>query len=197
MESFLCWGRLYFSLPIQLPQSNIIRNATSVEFAQNTIGDHDGKLFERQWIRKLPRWYKKYYWPALVKNTNIAQCRPRNKHSCAMISGEVYPQISVGCSLRSMSAIVFLFNPWIIFGWYRLGNVRLASFGDAFWDTSTGNLSLANVGKNFFRSKFVEDFILELRSAIFFFAYSISAGQGRPKNNVGWVRTKYHRRPRW
>jgi len=76
-------------------------------------------FFERQWIRKLLRWYGKYYWPALMENKNIAQCRPKNKHSSARISGEVCPQISVGCSLRLFWAIAFLFNPWIIFGWCR------------------------------------------------------------------------------
>ena len=114
---------------------------TSVECARNTIGDLDGKLFERQWIRKHPRWYEKYYWPALMKNKNIAQCRPKNKYSSARISGEVCPHISVWCSLRQFWAIAFLLNPLIIFGWCRYGNVRLASFGDSFRDTATGNRS--------------------------------------------------------
>ena len=78
MESFWCGGQFYFSLPIQLPQSSVTRNATSVEFARNTIGDLDRKHFEQQqWIRNHPRWYKKYYWPGLVKNKKIAQCRQK------------------------------------------------------------------------------------------------------------------------
>ena len=88
---------------------------TSVECARNYIGYLDGKLFERQWKRKHPRWYAKYYFPSLMENKNIAQCRPKYKHSSARISGEVCPQISVGCSLRLFWAIAFLFNPWIIF----------------------------------------------------------------------------------
>ena len=61
--------------------------------------------------------YEKYYWPALMENKNIAQCRSKNKHSSARISGEVCAQISIGCSLRPFWAIAFLFNPLIIFGW--------------------------------------------------------------------------------
>jgi len=141
MIFFCCRGRVNFSLPIQLVQAYVSQNTTPVKFAQNTIGDLDGKLFEWQRIRKLPRSYKRYYWPALVKNKNIAQCRLQNNHSCAKIFGEVCPQILVGSSLWPMSAIVFLFNLWIIFRWCRLRNVRLASSGDAFWEISTGNFS--------------------------------------------------------
>ena len=77
----------------------------------------------------------------LMKNKNIAQCRPKNKYSSARISGEVCPHISVWCSLRQFWAIAFLLNPLIIFGWCRYGNVRLASCGDSFRDTATGNRS--------------------------------------------------------
>lgn len=42
-----------------------------------------------------------------------------------------------------------------------------------------------------------EFFCLPHRSVIFFYAYSISTDQYRPKHNVGWIHTKYHRRPRW
>jgi len=170
---------------------------TSVECARNSIGYLDGKLFERQWKRKHPRWYAKYYFPSLMENKNIAQCRPKNKHSSGRISGEVCPQISVECSLRPFWAIAILFNPFIIFGWCRLGNVRLASSGDSFRDTATGNLSWPMSARIVFYPSLSRIFFSLPRSAIFFFASSISAGQCRPKHNGGWVPTKYHRRPRW
>jgi len=69
-------------MPIQLAQTNIGRSTTSVEFTQNTIGDLDGKLFGRHRTRKLPQSYKKYDRPMLVKNKNIANCRPKNNDSC-------------------------------------------------------------------------------------------------------------------
>ena len=113
MESFSYWGRLWFSMPIQLLQSKVTRNATSVEFARNTIGDLDRKLFEQQQrIRKHPRWYKKYYWSALVKNKIIAQCRQKkNIHVPRFLvrfvhknmSGQVYNRCGLLFSVQSLN----------------------------------------------------------------------------------------------
>ena len=48
--------------------------------------------------------------------------------------------------------LYFLFNPWIIFGWCLLGNVRSASSGDASFLNLDRSSFLADVGWNSFRS---------------------------------------------
>jgi len=61
---------------------------------------------------------KKYYWPAFVK-----------KKTCVMFAEKYQSRLfNYWCW-----PLFFQFNPWIILGWYLLGNVRSASSGDAFY----------------------------------------------------------------
>ena len=70
------------------------------------------------------------------------------KQNCTM-SAEKYQSRLYNDRCRLLS---FLFNPWIIFGWCLIGNVRSASSGDASFLNLDRWSFLVDVGYHFFRS---------------------------------------------
>jgi len=70
------------------------------------------------------------------------------KKNCAM-SAEKYPSRHYNDRCRKL---YFPFNPWIIFGWRLLGNVRSASSGDTSFSNLDRSSLLADAGLHCVRS---------------------------------------------
>ena len=112
---FFCRGWLMFSLPSKWKHAGVGRNTTSVPLERKNLADLRCKFLRRH--------NKKA--SSIVKETLSASVCKKKKN-CAM-SAEKYQSRLYSGRCRPLC---FLFNPWIIFGWCRLGNVRSASPGD-------------------------------------------------------------------
>ena len=113
---FFCRGWLMFSFPSKWKHAGVGRNTTSVEHKRKNLADlHCKLLWQHRTKRILYR--KKYYLSAFEKN------------NCAM-SAEKYKSRLYNDRCR---VFYFQFNPWIIFGWCLLWNVRSPSPSDCFF----------------------------------------------------------------
>ena len=132
---FFCRGWLMFSFPSKWKHAGVGRNTTSVEHKRKNLADLHCKLL---WQHRTKRilYCKKYYLSAFEKN------------NCAMSAEKYQPGLyNDRCRL-----VYFLFNPWILFRWCLLGNVRSASPGDCFFFRPRSVIFLGRCWLAFFRS---------------------------------------------
>ena len=131
---FFCRGWQMFSFPSKRKHAGVGRNTASVELARKNLADLHWKFYRRH-PKQQNILYRKEILTASV-------C----KRNCAM-SAEKYQSrlFNYRCRL-----LFFLFNPWIIFGWCLLGNVRSASSDDASFLDPDRSSFLADVDCHFF-----------------------------------------------
>ena len=111
------------------------RNTTSVQFARRNLAELHCKFFRQHRTKKTSS--------AVKKILSASVC----KKNCAMSAGKYQSRLyNDRCRL-----LYFVLNPWIIYGWCLIGNVRSASPGDFFVDLDRQTF-LADVGYHFFRS---------------------------------------------
>ena len=135
---FFCRGWLMFSLPSKWKHAGVGRNTTSVPLERKNLADLRCKFLRRH--------NKKA--SSIVKETLSASVCKKKKKNCAM-SAEKYQSRLYSGRCRPLC---FLFNPWIIFGWCPLGNVRSAPSGEASFPNLDRSSFLADVGLHCFRS---------------------------------------------
>ena len=125
-----CRGGLMFSWQSKWEHAGVGRKTTSVELARKNLADLHWKFYRRH-PKQQNILYRKEILTASV-------C----KRNCAM-SAEKYQSrlFNYRCRL-----LFFLFNPWIILGWYLLGNVRPESSGHASFSDLGRSSFLADVG---------------------------------------------------
>jgi len=107
---------LMFSWPSAWEHVNVGRNTTSVELARKTLADLHCKFFGNT-KQKIFLYRKKILSASVFKK------------NCAM-SAEKYQSWLYNDRCQVW---FFQFNPWIIFGYCPIGNVRSASSADAFY----------------------------------------------------------------
>ena len=110
-ESYMCIfrGWLMFSLPSKWKQAGVGHNTTSVELERINLANLHCKYLRQHRTKSIL--YRKKVLSASVCQKN-----------CAMLAEKYQSWLYNGrCRL-----LYFVFNPWIIFGWYLLENVRSA-----------------------------------------------------------------------
>ena len=127
---FFCRGWLMFSLPSKWKHAGVGRNTTSVEHERKNLADLRCKFLRRH--------NKKA--SSIVKETLSASvCKKKKLRNVGW-------KISVADLNGRCRLLYLLLNPWIIFGWCLLGNVRSASSGDASFLNLDRTCFLADVG---------------------------------------------------
>jgi len=112
------------------------------------------------------------------------------KKNCAMSAEKYQSRL-----FRDRCQLLFLlFNRWMKFAWWRLGNVPSASSGETSFLELDWSSFLADVDCHFFRPISVNNIFLP-RWANVFLAEKMGTCQFRPKQNVGCARTKKPCRP--
>jgi len=103
-----------FLLPSKWKHVVVGRTTASVEVERKNIADVDCKFLRQHRTKKI-------FYLKKILSANVC------KRNCAM-SAEKY---QLGLYTDQCRQLYFLCNPWIIFGWCLIGNVRSASSGDA------------------------------------------------------------------
>ena len=94
--------------------AGVSRNTTSFELAWKNLADLHWKFYRRHQQQN-------FLWRKEILSASVC------KKDCTMSAEKYMSRLhNDRCRL-----LYFLFNPWIIFGWCLLGNVRSASSGDA------------------------------------------------------------------
>ena len=166
-----------FSSPSKWKHAGVGRNKTSVELERKNLADLHWKFLRKHRTKKHPL-------PKKILSASVC-----NKN-CPM-SAEKYHSTLYNDRFR---LLYLLINPWIIFGWCLLGNVRSASSGDASFLNLNRSSFLADVGYYFFRSVSVNHVFLP-RLANIFLAKQMKTCRCRQKHNFGWAQTKKPSRP--
>ena len=161
-----------FSWPNKSEHASFGRNETSVELAQKNLANLHWKFDRRHQQQNF-----------LYRNETLSAsvC----KKNCR-VSAEKYQSRLYNDRRRLLS---LQFDPRTKFAWCRLGNVRSASSCEASFLDLDRSSFLTDVDCHFFRSISVKNIFLP-RWGNVFLAEEMGTSLFRPKQNVGWARTK-------